>query len=150
MAENVTAYQYDDVIDIENASAALPDGDYDFTVESVSYARYNGRASEKIPANCCVVDVLLRTAQGAVRTNFKLCSTFNWLIAAFFRSIGMRDENGKLRMDWKAAVGRSGRMRVRTREYIGSDGAAHTVSDVDKYYAPQTAARTPADGELPF
>lgn len=115
----------------------LPDGDYDFVVESVERARFNG--SDKSPAcNMAKVKVCIAIPQGETHltTNLMLHSKYEWKLSSFFASIGLKKEGQPLKMNWNIA-GYRGKCSVGHREYNGS-----TYNDIKKFY-PAEASPTP-------
>ena len=84
-------YNWDDVI-TEDATEfpLLPEGDYDFEVESYERARHPG--SDKLPpCNKAIVKIRIEEAAGTVYINHNLFlhSKTEGMLSAFFAAIGM-------------------------------------------------------------
>ena len=112
-------YNWDDVI-TEDATEfpLLPEGDYDFEVESYERARHPG--SDKLPpCNKAIVKIRIEEAAGTVYINHNLFlhSKTEGMLSAFFAAIGMKKKNEPMRMDWNRVPGGRGRCKVGIREY---------------------------------
>ena len=68
------------------------------------------------------------------KTKLILYKSFDWKIAAFFRSIGQKKRGERLVMDWSKVIGSHGRARIKVVTYTAKDGSKHTINDVDRYY----------------
>lgn len=91
----------------------LPEGDYDFTIDHFERSRSNG--SEKLPP--CNMAIVHFTIHGydrdiTVRENFILHTRMEWKLSQLFRSVGLKQEGEKLRMNWNALPGLTGRCKV--------------------------------------
>lgn len=97
----------------------LPEGDYDFTVESFERARFNGSfypdGSIKTPAcNKAALKLRINAAQGTtlISEGLLLFDKMQWKLAEFFISIGAKEEGGKVKMNWSMVVGATGRATI--------------------------------------
>ena len=121
---------WEDVIEKENQFIILPEGDYDFTVESFDRARHNG--SEKVPAcNKAVLKIRIDTPEGTVTVthNLLLHSNVEWRLSEFFTSIGQKKKGETLRMNWNAVPGAAGRLKLGIRTYDGKN-----YNEVKQFY----------------
>lgn len=121
---------WDDTIEKDNQSIVLPEGDYDFTVESFDRARHPG--SDKIPAcNKAILKIRIDGAEGDViiTHNLFLHSRSEWRLSEFFASIGQKKKGETLRMNWNMVPGSTGRLKLGTRVYDGN-----TYNDIKKFY----------------
>ncbi len=94
----------------------LPDGDYDYKIESFERARFNG--SDKAPAcNKAVLKLRIDTEEGTslITESLLLYDRMQWKLAEFFLSIGEKEVEGKIRMNWTIVPGSTGRATIETR-----------------------------------
>lgn len=128
--------QWDDTIEKESSDfILLPEGDYNFTVESFERGRHGG--SEKLPpCNKAVLTLVIGTAEGDVRIthNLFLHSKTEPLLSAFFTCIGQKKKGEPLKMDWGMVPGASGRCRVVVSPYRNRDGEERKCNDIKKFY----------------
>ena len=127
---------WDDEIAEEGSYEPLPEGDYRFTVSKIERARSQGKGKLP-PCNMAKVTVRIPTDSGEreLTENLLLHSSLEWKLSQFFLSIGLKKHGEPLRMNWTAAVGRSGKCRVVQRKYKKNDGAEGTTNDIAKFYA---------------
>lgn len=106
--------QWDDTIQNDSSFVELPEGDYDFTIESYERGRFNGSA--KIPAcNMATVYFSVKAPDGrdaTVRENFILHTKMEWKLSELFCSVGLKKKGEELRMNWNALPGLTGRAHV--------------------------------------
>ncbi|MDQ0202503.1 DUF669 domain-containing protein [Pectinatus haikarae] len=120
--ESDTAMGWDDEIEKENDFIVLPAGEYPFTVTSFERARFNG--SEKMgPCNQAKLRLEIKTDKGtaSIMHNLFLNRKCEGLLCAFFRGIGQKKHNEKLKMDWGKVIGATGRAKVGVRKYNDND-----------------------------
>ena len=105
---------WDDEIEVDGSNfEPLPEGDYDFTIERFERSRSAG--SEKLPP--CNMAVVYFSLHGydrdvTVRENFVLHERMEWKLSELFRSVGLKKEGERVRMQWNALPGLSGRCKV--------------------------------------
>ena len=138
---------------IENDSPEfiiLPEGDYDFTVKSITRGRHAG--SEKLPAcNKAIVALEIIAPEGTVTINHNLFlhSKCEGILCSFFISIGQRKHGEKLIMDWNKVTGAKGRCSIKIREWQNSKtGEMMKSNEIKKFIEPAeapTAAYTPGN-----
>lgn len=115
----------------------LPEGDYDFTVESFERSRFGG--SEKMPpCNQAVLKMRIDTSFGTVYINHNLLlhSKTEWSLSAFFSSIGLKKKGEPLRMNWQLVPGARGRCKVTNKLYKDNQ-----YNEVKKFY-PREEVKT--------
>lgn len=139
---------WDDEIEHDGESfTLLPEGDYAFRVLSFERARHLGSAKLP-PCNKAEMKIQLESPEGkaVVTHNLFLHTKTEGLLCAFFTSIGQRKHGERLRMNWGAVVGSSGRCKVSIYTYTGKDGKEHKVNQIDRFYEPEggTAPEKPA------
>lgn len=61
---------------------------------------------------------------------------FEWKLCQFFTSIGLRQHGEKLRMNWAAVTGKTGRCRITKRTYKDKTGADRETNDLDEFLDP--------------
>lgn len=128
---------WDDEIERESEFVLLPEGDYDFTVESFERGRFDG--SEKMPP--CPMAILNLRVSGregvaTIQHRLFLHSKSEWALSAFFKSIGQKQTGEKIRMNWNAVTGARGRAHVGIREYLGNDGETRRTNQIKRFLEP--------------
>lgn len=131
------AYDWDSEIENDGQYTLLPEGDYDFTVESFERARHNG--SDKMPpCNKAIVKLRVEAPEGAatITENLFLHSKTEWKLCSFFTSIGQRKSGDKYRMDWSLVPGAHGRAHVYVDTYTGNNGDQRQSNKIRKFLEP--------------
>ena len=136
--------------EIENEGSprvVLEPGEYPFTVQSFERARFAG--SEKVPP-CpqAIVHLQINAPEGPVPMNVNLFlhTRFEWKLCQFFTSLGLRQHGEKLRMNWAAVAGRSGRCKITKRTYKDRNDVDREANDVDEFLDPIGAPSAPPAG----
>ena len=127
---------WDDTIEKDKQFIVLPEGDYDFTVESYDRARHRG--SDKIPAcNKAILKIRIDAAEGEViiTHNLFLHSRSEERLSEFFASIGQKKKGETLRMNWNKVPGSTGRLKLGTRVYDGN-----TYNDIKIFYPKENTS----------
>lgn len=136
MSELEREFEWDDEIEKDSSDfILLPEGDYDFTVESFERARHNG--SEKLPpCNKAILKLRIETPEGAalVNQNLFLHTKTEGMISAFFTAIGQKKKGEKIKMNWNAVIGAKGRCKIGIHEWTGDDGEKRQGNQVKKFY----------------
>lgn len=127
---------WDDEIEKDGSDfILLPEGDYDFKVESFERGRHNG--SEKLPpCNKAILKIRIDTDNGTalISHNLFLHKRTESMLSAFFMSIGQKKKGEKVKMNWNAVIGAKGRCKVGIHEWIGNDGEKRQGNDIKKFY----------------
>lgn len=114
MSETGHELGWEDEIEKDSSFVELPPGDYDFIIDH--YERGRSQGSDKIPAsNMAIVFFNVTGPDGkeaTIRENFILHSKMEWKLSELFRSVGLKKEGEKLRMNWNALPGLKGRAKV--------------------------------------
>ena len=114
----------------------LPEGDYEFTVESFERGRHNG--SEKLPpCNKAILKLRVKGTDGrevTVTHNLFLHTRTEGMLSAFFESIGQKKKGEPLRMNWQRVPGSKGKLKLGVHKYINKDGQERTSNDVKRFY----------------
>lgn len=123
----------------ESSFIEVPEGEYDFKVEDIERAQYNG--SDKIPP-CNAMKVNLEIAMpGGVKAhisdNFPLWDNMEWKLSEFFISIGMKKKGEPMRAcNWFTEIpGRTGRCKVIQK--VSTKDPNKKFSNIDRYLEPQ-------------
>lgn len=136
MSEIERELGWDDEIEKDSGDfILLPEGDYDFTVESFERGRHPG--SDKLPpCNKAILKLRIDTDEGAavITHNLFLHTKTEGMISAFFTSIGQKKKGEKIKMNWNAVIGASGRCKVGIRTWNGNDGKDHRSNEIKKFY----------------
>lgn len=126
---------WDDTIHKDsNDFITLPEGDYDFTVESYDRGRHNG--SEKLPpCNKAVLKIRVEGAEGEVTVthNLFLHTITEGMLSAFFASIGQKKKGEPLQMNWGMVPGSKGRLKLGIRTYE-KDGETRKINEIKRFY----------------
>lgn len=128
--------QWDDTI-TKDASEfiLLPEGDYNFTVESFERGRHTG--SDKLPAcNKAILTLRIDTPEGTARImhNLFLHSKTEGMLSAFFTCIGQKKKGEPLKMNWSQVPGSSGRCKVEIHSYKNKDGEDKQNNNIKRFY----------------
>ena len=128
-------FQWDDTI-TKDASEfiILPEGDYNFTVESFERGRHPG--SDKLPAcNKAILTLRIDTAEGTTKLthNLFLHSKTEGLLSAFFSCIGQKKKGEPLKMNWQKVIGATGRCKIGIHTYT-KDGEERRNNDIKRFY----------------
>lgn len=138
MDTNVTerGFEWDDTITKDAADfILLPEGDYNFTVESMERGRHQG--SEKLPAcNKAILTLRIESAEGTVKIthNLFLHSKTEGLLSAFFSCIGQKKKGEPLKMNWSLVPGATGRCKIGIHSYVANNGEERKNNDIKRFY----------------
>lgn len=130
MSELGKELDWDDSIEKDSDYVLLPEGDYEFVVESVERARHPG--SDKIPpCNKAIVKLRIDSQYGTalIRHNLFLHTNMEGMLSAFFTAIGQKKKGEKLKMNWGSVPGSTGRAHVKPKQYNGNE-----YNDIKKFY----------------
>lgn len=107
---------WDDSVEKGQGFVLLPEGDYDFVIESFERGRFAG--SDKAPA-CPRAELKVRveTPEGVCIMNESLLlyDRMQWKLAEFFLSIGAEEVDGRVRMNWNLVPRATGRATIEIR-----------------------------------
>ena len=142
MADLGFAFSWDSNIEKDDQFITLEEGDYRFTVKSFERGQYNG--SEKLPP-CpeakMTLEVTGEDGTVTITESLKLCSKMEWLLSAFFRSVGMKKKGEPLKMDFPGSIGKSGWAHI-TKQADRNDSSKfynHVGRFIDPDQAPKQA-----------
>lgn len=149
MSTENTAFDWNSTIsnaEETNEYKPLPEGDYEFVINAVTKKMFNGSA--KMPA-CPQASIEIHVDDPntgrtvPVFSNLFLCSSQEWKLAQFFKSIGVMSADAKkLRMRWDIE-GEKGTCHIGPREYNGK-----VYNDIKKWLLPKKEETEEED--LPF
>ena len=119
----------------------LPAGKVKFTVTDFERGRSKGEGKLP-PCNMAIVNLKLETQDGLIggcRVYLVLHTSMQWKINEFFTALGFaKSEDGKVRMDWKSIIQRSGFCNIKVRTSDGKE-----FNEVDKFLIPETTQPQP-------
>lgn len=107
---------WDDEVEIGDKYTLIPEGEYDFVVESFERGRYEG--SDKVPScNRALLKIRVDAPEGMaiMSESLLLYDRMQWKIGEFFLSIGAEEVDGKLRMNWQMVPQATGRAIIEIR-----------------------------------
>ncbi len=143
--DNERELDWNDTIEKDSSDfITLPEGDYDFMVESFDRARHNG-SDNLPPCNKAILKIRIDDPAGTVIVthNLFLHTKVEGLISAFFSSIGQKKKGEQLRMNWALVPGARGRLKLGIRKYQ-KDGEDRTINEIKKFYPKEvTPSFTP-------
>lgn len=130
MSEVGREFDWDDEIKKDSDYVILPEGDYDFVVESVERARHAG-SDNLPPCNKAIAKLRVDSTHGTayINHNLFLHSNMEGMLSAFFSSIGQKKKGEPLKMNWGSVPGTTGRIHVKPKQYNGND-----YNDIRKFY----------------
>jgi len=140
------ALDWNDTINKDDEYELLPEGTYEFTVESFERGRFDG--SEKMSA-CPMANLTLLVKdpatgkQGKVFDTLFLHSKAEWRLSQFFTGIGQKKKGEPLRMDWNRVPGSTGRLELTVNKYTKKDGSSGENNRVGKYLPKEKKQFTP-------
>lgn len=127
---------WNDVIEKDSEEfILLPEGDYNFTVESFDRGRHQG--SDKLPpCNKAILKLRIDSPDGTafITHNLFLHKKTEGLLSAFFASIGQKKKGKPLRMNWNQVTGACGRAKIGLHTYKNKDGEERKSNDVKRFY----------------
>lgn len=124
------ALGWDEEISQESEFILLDEGDYDFKVEQVEKAYFNG--SEKMaPCPQAIIHLLVNDLV-KLKTNLFLNTKSEWKLSEFFLSIGQKKKGEPLKMNWSKVQGAKGKLTVGHREYN-----SQKYNEVKKFLEPE-------------
>lgn len=119
----------DEIVNDGQEYIDIPDGEYDFLVESIDLGRFQGSA--KIPSCKQVKITLVIEVPGigpaSISTNLILHSILEWKVSEFFASIGLKQKGTPFKMRWNIQ-GAKGRCKISHRMHDGK-----TYNDVKRF-----------------
>jgi len=119
MADN-EIFDWDSEIEIDAEGkefVTLEPGKYNFTVHAFEKGIYEKKnENSKLPDGCPLAIITLKivTDEGEayIKDNLYLAKASEWKLSQFFNCIGMKKHGEKIRMDFKAALGKSGMCQI--------------------------------------
>lgn len=136
---------WDDEISREGGEfLLLPEGDYNFVVESYERARHLG--SDKLPAcNKAILHLRVTAPEGEIHLehNLFLHQRTEGFLSEFFTSIGLKKPGEALRMNWNQVSGCTGRLKLGVHTWRTKDGEERKSNQVKKFYPKAASNFTP-------
>lgn len=125
---------WDDTIEKESDFVLLPEGDYDFTVESFERARHDG-SQYTPPCHMAILKLVVETPDGSKATinhNLYLHSSKEGQLSAFFMAIGQKKKGEPLKMNWNMVPGSTGRAKIVQKP--GKKDPSKMFNNVSRFY----------------
>lgn len=136
---------WDDEISKEGGEfLLLPEGDYNFVVESYERARHPG--SDRLPAcNKAVLHLRVTAPEGEIHLdhNLFLHQRTEGFLSEFFTSIGLKKPGEPLRMNWNQVPGCTGRLKLGVHTWTNKEGEERKSNQVKKFYPKAASNFTP-------
>lgn len=82
-----------------------------------------------------------RAGHTNVKDKLKLNKKLEFLLCAFFTSIGQRKSGEPLKMDWAKVLNSFGFCEVGIREYKNKEGKTRRINEISKYLSPEDGQR---------
>ena len=124
---------WDDSVEKGSSFTVLPEGEYDFTIESFERGRYEG--SDKVPA-CpqALLKVRVDAPEGTciMNENLRLYDRMQWKLAEFFLSIGAEEVDWRVKMNWKMVPRATGRAEIEVQT-VEKNGSTRQYNHVKKF-----------------
>lgn len=132
--DDVVVFDWDDEIEKESEFTLLESGDADFEIVSFERGQYDG--SDKMPP-CKMAIVTFKVTDkagniGTVTDRFYLNAICEWKLSQLFKSVGLKKEGKKAKMDWNALPGKKGKCKVVQKKNYNND---NYHNEIDKLYA---------------
>ena len=133
------ALEWGQEISQESQFVDIPDGTYDFKVESLERGQHNG--SDKIPpCNKMIVRLAIKMPDGsepAIQEQFIMWSSMEWKLSQFFICIGLKKKGEPMpACNWMTEIpGRTGRCEV--KKQVDRNDPAKAYTHVDKFLEPK-------------
>lgn len=148
------ALSWDSPIEKESNFEIFPEGTYQYIVIDLERDTFPG--SENLSA-CPSANLTLRVKnvdtgeEGEIsRISLLLHSKMEWLLSAFFLSIGQKKPGEPLQPDWGKVVGSRGLCELEVvKSTSKKDGKEYTNNRVKKWLPPQEKAAAPPAKEEP-
>ena len=116
-----------------NGFVVLPEGICTIEIMELTRGRYKG--SEKLPpCNEAVLKIKATTPNGEAAVfsyRLRLCSSLVWLLRSFFECVGLAEPGQPFQMQWDCIKGRTGRAKIKVRDYTDDNGVKHQINDID-------------------
>lgn len=129
------ALDWDEEIECEDKQfITLNPGVYQFKVNKFDRGRYNGSDDgSKKPCNIAKIELVIETEGGMaiVNESFFLKAKQMFLVANFFRAIGLAKPGEKFTPNWSKAIGCTGKAKIKNRTYKDN-----TYNAVESYVFP--------------
>ncbi|MGF6785673.1 hypothetical protein M2454_003108 [Aequitasia blattaphilus] len=130
---------WEDEITKDDDYVLLPEGEYDFLVESFERARHAG--SDNLPAcNKAIVKIRVDSPNGTayINHNLFLHTKTEGMLSAFFSAIGQKKKGENLKMDWNKVPGSTGKAKIAPKTYKDNqyNEIKRFLPKEDKQYTP--------------
>ena len=109
---------WDDEIIKDSDFVVLPEGEYDFFVDSFERGRHSG-SDNLPPCNKAILKLKIDAPQGTaiITHNLFLHTKTEGMLSAFFTAIGQKKKGEALKMNWGTVPGSTGKVKLGIRKY---------------------------------
>ena len=140
------ALDWNSAITQDDEFEVLPEGEYNFTVESMERGWFSG--SDKMsacPQAILTLSISNETGRsGKVKETLNLHSKMEWKLSQFFTSIGQKKKGEPLVPNWNLVPGSKGRLKLIVNEYTAKgSGEKRTNNKVDRFLPAERKAFVP-------
>lgn len=146
MADLGNALDWNNSIEKESEFILLPEGTYDYRIETFERGRFAG--SDKM-APCPQANLTLVIKDPASGQEVKVFDTLylnskaEWRLSQFFISIGQKKKGEPLVMDWNRVPGSTGKLELSVNRYKTKDGQDRENNRVKTYLPKEQKTFTP-------
>lgn len=133
---NERVYSWDDTIEKESEFILIPDGDYEFLITDLERSQYEPGPNAKLPTcPMAIVHCEINADEGKItlKERLYLHSRMEGMLSAFFGSIGQKEKDQPLRMDWSKVVGSRGWCTVAQKTIQGREGDMITINEIKRF-----------------
>lgn len=127
---------WDDVIEKDGSEfVLLPDGDYNFEIVDLERGRHAG--SEKLPAcNKAILHVRIKAEEGTItlQHNLFMHTKTEGMVSAFFTSIGQKKKGERIKPNWNAVIGSTGKLKLGSKTYTKDGETKGPFNEIKKFY----------------
>lgn len=125
--------EWDEEIEAGSDFTLLPEGTYNFKVESFERGRSKGE-KDIPPCKMAILKIkLYNDEQSTLVTEYlTLWSTLKWKVSEFFESIGAPMVDDKVKMDWNMVPGATGKCSVIIHKYKDNE-----YNKIKKFLPPE-------------
>lgn len=141
MTDVERVFDWEDTIEKESGFIVLPDGDYEFLITDLERSQYEPGPNAKLPTcPMAIVHCEIDSPHGTVtlKNRLFLHSRTEGMLSAFFGSIGQKEKDQPLRMNWSKVVGSRGWCNVVQKTIQSREGDMITINEIKRFLRKDT------------
>lgn len=123
----------------------LPEGEYDFTVENYTRARYDGDKMKPCPMAEVSIRIHDKDGDVTIIENLYLNKKFEWKLCQFFTAIGARKRGEQFHMNWNIVKGATGRCKIFVDKWTGKNGKEYEGNKISAFLEPDSVSDQVSD-----